>query len=410
VSRRQLQLRARRSGGIAVSNIGRCALRINDEPADEGTLRHADVLELTGQLVLLCVNRPPTLPAPHAPLYASGSFTFGAADPCGIVGESAAAWRLRERIAFVAARAGHVLVTGASGTGKELVARAIHAGSKRAGPCIARNAATLPESLVDAELFGNAAGYPNPGMRERPGLIGQADQGTLFLDEIGELPASLQAHLLRVLDRDGEYHRLGESRSRRSDLRLVAATNRPAGALKHDFAARMTLRLEVPGLEDRREDIPLLVAHLLDGIAREDAYLRERFFVRDDAGVRPRLEARLVAALVRHAYILHVRELEQLLWCALATSPAEHIALTDEVRADLAEHPSDAAPASDPTKANPPAHDHRVRPGDLDPAHVQAVLDKHGGVQEKAWRELGLKNRFALIRLVRKHGLLVRRS
>src|SRR5690348_15490748 len=133
----------------------------------------------------------------------------------------------------MARRPGHVLLTGASGTGKELAARAIHALSKRSGQrLVARNAATLPESLIDAELFGNAKNYPNPGMAERAGLVGQADGSTLFLDEIAELPSSSQAHLLRVLD-DGEYHRLGDGLARRSDFRLVAATNRDVSSLKH---------------------------------------------------------------------------------------------------------------------------------------------------------------------------------
>src|SRR6185369_7117992 len=116
---------------------------------------------------------------------------------------------------------------------------------------------------VDAELFGNVKNYPNPGTPEREGLIGEADGSTLFLDEIGELPVHMQAHLLRVLDRGGEYQRLGDSRAQRADLRVVAATNRPLDALKHDFLARLTLRLEIPSLDERRDDIPLLARHLL---------------------------------------------------------------------------------------------------------------------------------------------------
>src|SRR5262249_8174942 len=143
---------------------------------------------------------------------------FGMGDRFGIVGESAAAWHLRAAIAFVAAQSAHVLITGASGTGKELVARAIHAASERAArPMVARSAGTFPETLVDAELFGSARGYPNAGMPERTGLFGEADGSTLFFDEIGEVPESLQSHLLRVLD-SGEYHRLGESRQRRVEV------------------------------------------------------------------------------------------------------------------------------------------------------------------------------------------------
>src|SRR5690606_5383103 len=106
--------------------------------------------------------------------------------PFGIVGESPAAWALRDELAFVAARDLHVLLHGATGTGKELAARAIHGLGRSAGrEMIARNAATLPAGIADAELFGNAKDYPNPGMRERPGLVGAADGSTLFLDELG---------------------------------------------------------------------------------------------------------------------------------------------------------------------------------------------------------------------------------
>ena len=139
------------------------------------------------------------------------------------------------------------LLLGESGTGKELAARAVHQLSQRGRQqFVARNAATLPAGLIDAELFGNAKNYPNPGMPERRGLIGEADGGSLFLDEIGELPVELQAHLLRVLDGDGEYQRLGEGVARRSNFRLIAATNRDPSTLKHDLAARFTARIELP--------------------------------------------------------------------------------------------------------------------------------------------------------------------
>src|SRR5256885_12859655 len=104
---------------------------------------------------------------------------------------------------------------------------------------VSRNAATFPAGLIDVELFGNVANYPNHGMPERPGVVGEADGSTLFLDEIGELPTELQSHLLRFLDERGEYTRLGDARRRTSDVRVVAATNRALEDLKHDLAARL---------------------------------------------------------------------------------------------------------------------------------------------------------------------------
>jgi two-component system nitrogen regulation response regulator GlnG/two-component system response regulator HydG len=397
ISRRQLLLRTRRSGGIAVENVGRCPVRINGVETRAGVVDEGDTLELGNELVFVCVRRPRAR-GPGGEIPAALRPAFGSADAFGIVGESPATWALRARIAFVAAREGHVLVTGESGTGKELVARAVHGLSSRAtARLVSRNAATLPEGLVDAELFGHADHYPSTGMRQREGLVGRADGSTLFLDEIGELPAASQAHLLRVLDHGGEYHRLGEAQARRANVRVVAATNRPLDELKADLAARFKLRVAVPTLADRREDVPMLIAHLLSTAASNDPALRDRFFAREGHEPRARVHGRLVAALVRHEYTLAVRELETLLWTALATSPGDRLVLTQQVEADL-----DARRTGDVQG--------RASPADLDPAVVQAVLDKHDGVQERAWRELGLKNRHVLIRLIRKHGLSIRRA
>ncbi|MEM6996383.1 MAG: sigma 54-interacting transcriptional regulator, partial [Myxococcota bacterium] len=316
--------------------------------------------------------------------------TFGAPDEFGVVGESWAAWRLRDAVAFTAARGGHVLITGQSGSGKELVARAIHAlSARRDRELVARNAATLPESLVDAELFGNAAGYPNAGMQERPGLVGRADGSTLFLDEIGELPVGLQAHLLRVLDGDGEYHRLGSAETLRCDLRLVAATNRDPDELKHDLLARLRLRVAVPSLSERREDVPLIVRHLLRQTAERDETLRQRFFDETPEGPVVRLSAALMVALTSLPYRLAVRELDSWLWRALSASRGDRLELPEGLEA-AAQGPQTSA---------------AVRPDDLGPDEIQAALQLHDGVQERAWRHLGLKNRYALIRLINKHGL-----
>jgi two-component system nitrogen regulation response regulator GlnG/two-component system response regulator HydG len=247
-------------------------------------------------------------------------------------------WALRDRVAFFAARDVHVLLLGESGTGKELVARAIHALSPRRGrPLVSRNAATLPAGLVDAGLFGNVKNYPQAGMPERPGLIGEAEGGTLFLDEIGELPLELQTHLLRVLDNRGEYQRLGEATRRSTDFRLIAATNRSPDEMRSDLLARMSLRLMLPGLNDRREDIPLLIRHLLRRIALRDGGIRQRFFAQEqlpEGGTKlePRVAPSLVRALCAHRYSTNVREIDAILWQSLSSSEGDTLELTSSAQ------------------------------------------------------------------------------
>jgi DNA-binding NtrC family response regulator len=359
-------------------------------------------LTLRNTLILTVVRRA----APSSALGGTAqaqAFVFGEPDPHGIVGEGAAAWKLRAELAFAARTDHHVLLRGPSGVGKELAARTVHAMSSRAGrPLIARNAATFPEGLVDAELFGCAKNYPNVGSPERAGLVGEADGSFLFLDEIGELAPAMQAHLLRVLDRGGEYQRLGETRLRRSDLRLIAATNRPLTALKHDFTARFTSRVELPGLEARREDIPLLLRAILRRAAR-DVSVHDRFFLPTDDGARePRIEPGLIEALLRHPFTHHTRELERIAWRAIATSPGEFVALTPEVEAELCVAPAVASP--EPAAAARTPND-EVDLESIDRAQIQAALAAADGRAAVAAERLGLRNRYVLYRLMKKHGI-----
>jgi len=388
----RVQLRIEREGdGLQVAAVGKRPLRIDDHETTAATVRPGELFEIKGLYGFLCGWRPALMrswavDAPPA---------FGEADVHGVVGESAAAWSLREQIAFGARRSAHVLVTGASGTGKELVAQAIHGGSARAGrKLVARNAATLPSGLIDAELFGNVANYPHAGMPERPGLIGQADGSTLFLDEIGELPADLQAHLLRVMD-GGDYQRLGEARRRSADIRFIAATNRPPSELKHDLLGRFGLRIQVPGLAERREDVCLLGRHLLGRIAAGDPQLGQRFFSQwNGRRGEPRMSAALARALTLHDYTAHARELEALLWQALSTSPGTFLDLTEEVEA-LRGAAASGAPS-------PPAP-----PREVTADEIRQALARHAGVKDRVWRDLGLPSRHALRRLILKHGIEV---
>lgn len=407
ISREQLRLTPNGDfTRLSVESVGRCPLLVNGFVTRGAEVAPGDTVQLQNELVLFVARRPRGLLATTRLSYPE--FAFGQADPFGIVGESPAAWRLREAARFAASVDEHVLVRGESGTGKELAVRAIHALSSRgSGPLVARNAATVPESLVDAELFGNLKNYPNPGVAERAGLIGEADGTTLFLDEIGELPVHVQAHLLRVLDHGGEYQRLGDPKTRRADLRVIAATNRPLAALKHDLAARLTLRLEVPALTERREDIPLLAVHLLRRVAASHPELAARFF---DAGTAlapvPRLDPALVEALLRHRYSTHARELSTLLWRSLTESTGNRLVLTpglaaafdDDEAAPLTPLPVVAVDRTSRSSTEPPRplRDTATR------EQIEASLAKHGGNVASAAEELGFKNRYVLYRLMKK--------
>jgi len=188
----------------------------------------------------------------------------------GLVGGSAVMERVRTLIDRAAKSGMVVLVTGESGTGKEIAARALHQRSPRAdGPFVSENCAALPPSLIESELFGYRRGAFTGAEEDREGLFERASGGTLFLDEIGEMPVELQAKLLRVLE-TGEVRRLGDGKERKVDFRLVVATNRDLagevreGRFREDLYYRLDgLRVEMPPLRARAEDVPELVAHFL---------------------------------------------------------------------------------------------------------------------------------------------------
>ncbi|HEX2686486.1 MAG TPA: sigma 54-interacting transcriptional regulator [Kofleriaceae bacterium] len=387
VSRSQLHLTPQ-GDTLVVESIGLCPLLVNGARVTRAEVKPGDTVQLEHELVFLVARRPEDIPELRSARLGA-SVPFGAADPFGFVGETPAAWALRDEVAFAARAEGHVLVHGESGTGKELCVAAIHGLSARfERPLVARNAATFPAGLVDAELFGNAKNYPNPGTAEREGLIGEADGTTLFLDEIGELPVTLQAHLLRVLDRKGEYQRLGESRVRSADLRVVAATNRALAELKHDFAARFMLKVEVPPLSARAADVPLLVRHLLARVAAGNEEVRQQFFELQGSAIEPRVEVALIDRLLRHRFRTNTRELVQILWQALAESRGDTVELTEGVAQRLAESAPDHAATAE-----------------LGRAQIEAALSAAKGNVTRAARALGLKNRFVLYRLMKKVGV-----
>ncbi len=247
--------------------------------------------------------------------------------PSGFVGTSGPMRALLAMIARVARSPLPVLVTGETGTGKELVARAVHEGSGR-GAFVPVNCAALPEQLLESELFGHERGAFTGADRAKPGLFEEAHEGTLFLDEVAELPAPLQPKLLRALE-EGEIRRVGATRSVHVDVRLVAATNRDldeevaAGRFREDLFWRLNgLALHVPPLRERPADIPLLVEHYL-----------ARFAPRGAATPRPTPEAS--ALLTTYPWPGNVRELKSVLERAATLGAGGPIGvefLTDRVR------------------------------------------------------------------------------
>ena len=247
-----------------------------------------------------------------------------------LLGESPAAVTLRDQVARAARAPFSVLVEGESGSGKELVARALHRlSARRERRFCALNCAALTDDLVESELFGHTRGAFTGAATERAGLFEEADGGTLFLDEIGELSARAQAKLLRVLQ-EGEVRRVGENFPRRVDVRVVAATNRrleeevSAGRFRADLRFRLdVVRISVPPLRDRATDIPLLASHFW-----QDASAR--------VGSRATLSPDALAALARYDWPGNVRELQNAIaWIAVqsprrgrvgATSLPRHVA------------------------------------------------------------------------------------
>lgn len=249
-----------------------------------------------------------------------------------VVGRSPAA----QRAFALALKAGRilspVLVEGESGTGKEVVARLIHARSGRAHkPFLAVNCAALPGSLLESELFGHDEGAFTGARRGgRAGLLEMADGGTLFLDEIGDMDISMQAKLLRALQ-DGEFRRLGSSQTRRADVRIISATNQPLSAMVTDHRFREDLyyrlrviRIPLPPLRERREDLPDFIAHAL---GRAAARLGRRTVQIDQAAMR---------LLLSYDYPGNVRELENLV--------EQAVALDDDDLITDADLPTEVAP------------------------------------------------------------------
>ena len=247
----------------------------------------------------------------------------GATDP-QLIGTTPAMRALFRAIGRLAQAPLSVLITGETGTGKELVARALHRESPRAHrPFVALNTAAIPAELLESELFGHEAGAFTGATRRHPGRFEQADGGTLFLDEIGDMPLPLQTRLLRVLA-EGEFFRVGGRELIRVDVRVIAATHQDLeqlvgeGKFRADLLHRLdVVRLRLPPLRERREDVPRLAERFLAAAARKF-----------DAPAK-RLGKPAIERLLAHDWPGNVRELENLCWRLAALAPGDSIGAAD---------------------------------------------------------------------------------
>jgi DNA-binding NtrC family response regulator len=296
----------------------------------------------------------------------------------GLVGASPAMQRVRTLVRTAAGTGAPVLIEGETGTGKEVVARAIHALGRRAGgPFLPVNCAAIPETLAESEFFGHARGAFTGALESRPGALRLADRGTLFLDEIEDLPLSLQAKLLRVLQ-DGEVRPVGGSAAHRVDVRLVAASNRElfrmveSGAFRRDLFYRLrVLSILVPPLRERGADLPMLVGHFIASFNRRYG---TRFVVPPPPQLRPLLD---------HPWPGNVRELENTLESLLIVAGAEGRDLAGVLR-------------------RAPALDGGFWPDER--ARILRVLNDHRWNRQRAAAALGI-SRVTLWRRMERHGI-----
>jgi two-component system nitrogen regulation response regulator GlnG len=346
---------------------------------DEGV-----VVELAHRVALLLHRRPlpPSSPPPHFAL----------------VGESDRILAVRQAIARAATLEAPVLLTGETGTGKELVARALHQGShRRRGPFITVNLGALSPSLAVAELFGARKGSFTGSVMDQPGFFARADGGTLFLDEVGEAPLEVQVALLRTLE-TGEISPVGGQRARRVDVRVISATDADLAQRIHDgdFRAPLLHRLAgypipLPPLRRRRDDLGLLLVHFL---RRELERMGEPPLPRDPETRLPWLPAPLVAHLARQDWPGNVRQLE---------NTARQLIIDNRGQPSLSLRPGRSGPTTlfatepdppsteePPATPRPTAAPRRRLPSEVSEDELLAALREHRWELKAAAKALGI--------------------
>jgi DNA-binding NtrC family response regulator len=306
----------------------------------------------------------------------------------GVIGASRPMLRLFERIGRVAASPAPVLIRGETGTGKDVVARAVHRASGR-GPFVPLNCGAIPDHLIESEIFGHRKGAFTGAAHDKPGLFETAHAGTLLLDEIAELPLALQPKLLRVLE-SGEFRRVGDTAVRHVEVRIIAATHRDleAAVHAHEFREDLywrpnVLSLDVPALRERPTDIPLLVEHFLARTGK------------CEPGA-PRIAPAALAALVQYPWPGNVRQLRSVI---------EHtVAFSDGPEIDVEDLPETIRNAGQKAQITRSAAERELTLGEMEREYILEVLRRAGGNKVRAAEWLGIPRR-TLYRRLGEYGI-----
>ena len=412
----ELRVEAAAGAGVAIAGVALDGTRkITSDELDDGV-----TVELGPRVALLLHRLGPPVTRPPA---------------LDLIGDSDAIDALRAPIVRVATLAVPLLVRGETGSGKELVARAVHTASGRTGPLVAVNVAAIPPSTASSALFGHVRGAFTGAVSDLDGYFRDAEGGTLFLDEIGEIPLDVQAVLLRVLE-TSEVQPVGAARTLHTDVRLIAATDRDleaavaAGRFREALLHRLAgFQLVVPPLRARRDDIARLLYHFV----REELTALGKLALLDPARRRPWLPVSTVAALVRAAWPGNVRQLRNVVRQLVVHHHHEDQAIPDDALRAVIDVVSDAEPSAPAALATPSneqvlaalqRHNYRFaaaatelgvsrarlynlaeRAGgirtarDVSRVEVEAALTTHGGNVEQAAGELRISPRALTLRM-----------
>jgi DNA-binding NtrC family response regulator len=315
-----------------------------------------------------------------------------------LIGNSSAMQSLHSQIDRVAKTSATVLITGESGTGKELVARAIHTHSLRKDkPFIPISCSTIPESIIESELFGHLRGSFTGALKDKKGLVEEANSGTLFLDEIGDLSPVMQVKLLRLIQ-EGEYKSIGSNTIRKVDIRLITATHQDlperikSGEFREDLYYRINvINIHLPPLRERVEDIPILAHSFL-----------QKYNLLHNKKIET-LSREVTDYLMRRNWPGNVRELENVIERGVIMSPGNVLQVADIAPPVPASRPSSAAPSVAPSEEIfslpfKEAKDKLI--DDFQTRYISKVLARHSGNVSQAAKESGLKRQY-LHRLMR---------